>query len=588
MAKRDIFYSIEIDFDYCSLTFGNSPCTASFISGVCERKCFNTNPTCYDRENFSKTTITYKFCQPRANLPKGETIFPCVTSVSESTTTANIAGMDDTLNALGKIGTIEIEFADFSYHDRFPDKYWEERISGAAQLSGVGYDPETQGTFWGRTLARNKNYANRPLRKKTWRINEDGSTTLLNTELFIITNFEKMGYGQGVRVKAKDVTYLLSDDNSKAPIAIGGQLATDINANVGQSFDFLEIGAGDDYPTEGYGYIGSELVYYTRSGDTVTLTERGVSGTEASSHSAEDTFNPSFSVRDAKIYDVVYSLFVDYAGVDAAYIPYSDWQDEVDRWAGGVLLNADIMTPTGVSKLVGELMVLGVTVWWDRSAQEFKLKMNRPLDNDPLKVIDDNAAIISISHDDDDDGRINEVYFYHDQIDASAGTDEDNFINTRRYDNLDSKQPNSYGDTKIKSIVCRWLNGGNTSIARIISKRILRRFEDAPRTYSVTADYSYDGSIGDVFQINSDAVQNDDGSNAVELTQVVSRKEVDPGHKVELMLQRFEFDGRFAYFTENTRPLYTASTQAQKDRGAYFVDETTLKFGDTTGPFKFS
>jgi len=53
------------------------------------------------------------------------------------------------------------------------------------------------------------------------------------------------------------------------------------------------------------------------------------------------------------------------------------------------------------------------------------------------------------------------------------------------------------------------------------------------------------------------------------------------------LLQKFTFDKRYGFITENTRPLYTASSDAQKARGAYFVDENTLEVGDGGKPYVF-
>jgi len=49
---------LELDLDACSLTYGNSPCTAS---GTAALKCFNTFGTCQDTANFAKTTKTFRF-----------------------------------------------------------------------------------------------------------------------------------------------------------------------------------------------------------------------------------------------------------------------------------------------------------------------------------------------------------------------------------------------------------------------------------------------------------------------------------------------------------------------------------------------
>jgi hypothetical protein len=194
-----------------------------------------------DRANFDKTTLTYTFVQPRSSYPKGATTFPCLENTSTRSAKANIAGSDDEMYALGKRGTISASFYDFPYHDRFMDKYQSQRISGAAQLSGVGYDPASGGTFWSKFKARNPNYANRPMREKTGYI-EDGVLTIETTRHFIITEIKGPDTNGRVTVEGKDVLKLADDDRAVAPIPGRGQLDREISEEVGVTFT-LNLGS---------------------------------------------------------------------------------------------------------------------------------------------------------------------------------------------------------------------------------------------------------------------------------------------------------------------------------------------------------
>lgn len=584
-SKREPIEWIEIDLDYCSLTFGSAPCTAS-ISSTVARKCFNTFHTCKDKANYDKSFLTYKLVQPRSNYPKGATTFPCLISVSGKSATANIAGSDDSLYPLGVRGTITAEFHDFPYHDRFMDKYQSERISGAAQFDSVGYDPKAFGTFWSKLRARNPNYANRPMRHCVGYL--DGGTLVTETTRnFVITEIKRNTSAGRTTIIGKDVLKLADNDRALAPQPSRGQLTVDIEADTLPTFTLNPAGIGSEYSTEGFAAIGSELVSFTRSGDVITITGRGKSGTDRSTHSVDDTFQETFSPRRTRIDDVIYDLLVNYAGINSSFITFSDWQTETTRWAPSLNLTADIMKPTGVSELIGELAVLGVTIWWDETAQKIRYLVNRPIDEEAVKSITDDANIINSTQEDRDKDRLTEVLFNTVQVDPSSGTDESNFARNEYVIDAESKLANSFGDKRIKVINCRWLNHGDSSLARVLSIRLLNRFRIQPVRFYVEVDYRDDVGVADVVELTSDSVTSDTGIPEAQLSQVVKREDIEAGHKISLTLQRFQFDKRYAYFTENSRPVYTSSTDAQKARGAYWVGVTEL-FGDGGDAYRFA
>lgn len=583
MSKREPVEWIEIDLDYCKLTFGSAPCTAALGPNTAA-KCFNTFHTCADTENYDKGVLTYKLVMPRSNYPKGETTFPCLMSVSSRSATANIAGSDDELYPLGKRGTISARIYDFPYHDRFMDKYQSERISGDAQFNGIGYSPGQFGTFMSKLRSRNPNYANRPMRHCVGYL-DGGVLVTETTRHFILTEMTRDTSGGTATIEGKDILKLADDDRAVAPLPSRGQLTVEIDNSSLASFDLNPAGVGEEYDASGFAAIGSELVSFTRSGDTITLTGRGLNGTDAGSHDVDDTFQQTFSPRNQRIDSVIYDLLT-LSGVDPAFIPLSDWQDEAGRWASGVMLTTDIMKPTGVSKLIGELAVLGITIWWDDVDQEIKFLVNHPVDYDTVKSISDRNNIIESNLQDRDKDRLTEIIFNTVQRNPSQGIDDNNFLRATYTIDAASKLPQSYGDRRIKEIFCRWLNDGNDAIARIMSLRLLNRFKTQPVRYEVTADYRDDVNIADVVELTSDVITTPTGQPETQLTQVIKREDIEAGHSFRMTLQRFQFDQRYAYFTDNARPVYTSSTDEQKARGAYWVGSTEV-FGDGGDAYRF-
>jgi len=579
------FEYVELDLDYCDRTFGFGSCTAA-LAGTVARKCFNTFYTCRKLSVYNKSFLTYRFVQPRPNYPKGATVFPLLVSTSGRSATVNIAGSDPRMESLGERGTVTANFIDTVYHDRFVDKYADGRIDGTAQLSGIGYNPELQGTFWNKFKARNPNYAGRPMRVITAYLDGD-VVTVLATRHFVISEMDGPDNNGNVTIKGKDILYLADNDKAVAPRQSRGQLVAGITVDVGQSFTLNPATIGDEYAVSGFGTIGSELVQFTRVGDVVTLTARGLNGTTAATHAVNDTFQQTYSPRLKRIDEVIRELLVDYASINPAFIPFAAWQAEIERWAPSLTLTTDILKPTGVNELIGELAVLGISIWWDEVLQTIGLKVNRPPDTDVVKQINDFAHITEVSQEDRDADRLTEVLFNTIVIDPTKSiTDSANYLRGFYLADADAKSPLAYGDTKIKEINCRWLNHGNDALVKILSKRLLNRFNKQPVRYEINLDIKDDVALTDVIDMQSFVISDDTGASRSQLMQVISREDIIQGHSLKIACQSFAFDERYAYITENTRPVYGLSSDAQKLRGAYFVDGSLI-FSDGLGAYRF-
>ena len=150
---------IEIDLDKCGNLYGGAllgtpdgTCTASLASGS---ECQNTRKTCQDSINFSNTdTLTLKFSD---RAIEGTTHFPCIDSTKLSPVAITPG------QPFGKRASITIKLRDFPHHDRGIDPYVSTRT----------YTPKSQGTFFGKLLARNPYFQGRPLRLKTGYIDQD-------------------------------------------------------------------------------------------------------------------------------------------------------------------------------------------------------------------------------------------------------------------------------------------------------------------------------------------------------------------------------------------------------------------------------
>lgn len=585
MSQREPFEYIEIDVDFCALTYGTAPCSAG-LGSTGEKKCFNMFRHCQDQGNFDKATKTLRFCANISGIPVDELFFPCLLSVSSRSSSVNIAGANKKLSAFGKRATLDVVLQDFPYHDRLLDKYQRERISGAALASGNGYDPAKVGTFFPRLLARWPYYANRPVRHVEGYI-DDGEFVAIKTSHFIIVDFE-VDSNDRVTLKGRDPLDLASNEKSVLPQPSNGVLALNIGSGL-SSFDLSPEGIGDsEYPETGRALVGSEYMAFTRTEDTITPTERGLSGTIASSHDQGENFQVGFSLNDTRVDDALADIFINYAGIDPSYIPTAKWEAEITRWAPGLKLTGDVVKPEDISKFIPEISTLGFSIWWDDENQEVGLKAVRPIDNDTIFKLNDDNAIkeISISHNQSD--RITEVLFS--TVIKSPLDDPDSsksYLRGRYIVDPIAKSDNAYGDSKFKEINCRLLNQGNDDLVRVTGRSLLRRFVDAPKSYEILLD-AKDNAIGltDVLEVTSRNITDDDGAPLPTLMQVVEIKGKRASHDFTVVAQDFTLSGRFGYCMENDAPVYDAASAPERDSGNFAVDENTLKFPDNTLPYE--
>ena len=122
------------------------------------------------------------------------------------------------------------------------------------------------------------------------------------------------------------------------------------------SINLTPTGIGSDYGSSGYVRIGSEVMAFTRSGDTLTLT-RAQKGTTASTHQQGDTVQLCYQVVGQTAQNIVYDLLVNYAFVDPSFIDKSAWDAEQVGYLPR-LYNTLVTTPTGVSKLLTVIALL--------------------------------------------------------------------------------------------------------------------------------------------------------------------------------------------------------------------------------------
>lgn len=578
---------VEIDIDFCARVYGTAPCTAA-LSADDPAKCFNTFATCQDSANYSGGTLTLRFARPQGGLPKGTLIYPALRSVSTNPAEINMGGIDDRTGPLGKRARVTIELTDFPDNDIATDKYQAERVSGAAQFSGVGYDPEARGTFFARLLARWPYWLGRSLRVLEGY--EGEALASMRTRHYVIAEWEGPDTAGGsVRIVAKDVLDLAENEKALCPAPSQGTLAADLAASGLGDITLEPSGIGAEYASSGRAAIGSEIFSFTRSGDVMTLTARALDGSEASTHSTGDLVQQCYRVENAFIGDVAADLLQNFAGVSAGFLPTTDWDDE-GAWLAGFPVTATIPRPTGVTKLLGELAQHGVFWWWDEVNQKVRMRANRPVTQDEtVQAFTDEYDVIagSLSRADLHKQRLTQVLVYHGMLDATGGVDDPSNYARVHVGLNDGASADQYGQDRMAQIFTRWMGSGNNNAAGAIAARLATRYEDAPVQvkFGLDAKDRANVSPADLITLATRAIQDATGQSPDTEMQVTSVEETQAGHALQVVAVSHQFSGRWGYIMANTANDYDSATDAEKNFGAYIMGTGMSDFGDGTGPY---
>lgn len=462
----DLTY-VEIDVDYCSLTYGVAPCTAS-IPGTGTAKCFNTRSSCQDLSNFTNAPVTLRFAVASSYRPLDiDVVAANIESVSYSPAIISL-GED-----LGQRSSLTVTFNDHRHSDTGPagDKY----------LATRGYNPFDRGTYWGKFRIRQQFLRGRPLRL----IQGLKGQTLaeMDTRHFVVESFDGPGLEGKFTITAKDVLKLADADRAQAPALSRGSLNADIN-NAVTAAVLAPVGIGNSsYPASGYLNIGGkEIVAFTRSGDNLTLT-RAQFGTDAAAHKAGDRCQVCLVYNAQDPADVISDLFQNYASIPSSAIPLSNWKAETGAYYRR-LVTACIPEPTSVNKLVAELIVqCGLAIWPDDVNNIVRLQVLRNIATDAERFDDSNIVFDSLKVREQPEKRISQVWtFFGLKTPLLSLDDPSSYRSSARLVDLDAEE--NYGQPAIKKIFSRWIPAGGLTIADRANQIQLGRYVNAPRAFS--------------------------------------------------------------------------------------------------------
>lgn len=524
-----------------------SACRGPEASGS---ECYNTRKTCDSTVDFDTVVKTYSFVEPRVGIPPSAGLIPSIRAVSVSPTRIGIR------EGLGARATASVTFQDHPHHDRGVDDYVANRA----------YDATAQGTFWGKFLARNPYYQGRVMRLKAGYIGD--TFDLANdfeTRTYLIERIVGPDGSGRVTISAKDPLKLLDDERARAPAASSGVLDAGIDDAV-TTATLSPAGIGNsEYAASGTIRIGSEACTFTRAADVLTIA-RGTDGTTAATHAAGDSVQECLRYTAQTIDDVIYDLVVTLGGVDASYVTLADWTAETENWLGGHLASALITEPTGIKALLQEICdAYMIYLWWDEVASKIKIAVVAPSLDTPTTLTDAaNFVADSVKVQDEPSKRRSQVWLYYDIIDPTQGlSDPTNY--RVLYVRIDAAAESAvqYDATRAETVFSRWFTTAGDGLR--LGGRLLAALRDNPRTVTFRLDMKDSGSwTGDIVALESDAIQDVDGSAKNTPVRIIEAKVLEGGHAVEYRAVDEAFEGRYFRWGPNTLGDYDAASDEDK------------------------
>jgi hypothetical protein len=500
----------ELYVPRCALLYGmtNAAGTCLSVLGTTgTRKCFNGRKTCQSLSTYTPTeTVTLRFSRSQEGIEQYGPVIPSLQDVSISPLVLNLAGMNDQAAPFGQRETVSVSLDDHLYSDLQTDKYRLERYSGAAQSSGIGYDPSERGTFWGKFLARNPYYLNMPCAIRTGVIGQPLAS--MRVQNYLLTRIDGPNDGQ-VKLALKDLFSLVEARKAVAPKPSQGRLQADIT-NVAGSATLIPGGVGATYGVAGYVRIGSECMAYTRVGDVLTLTQRNALNTQAAAHSTDDAVQEVLTFISQRVHDIAFNLVTSYTTLPAASINYASWAT-----AAASLINlytAYITTPTPVADLIGELeQQAGFSLWPD--VVDNTVHFKALVASTPAITVDDASWIVdgSLSMKRDDAKRASLFAVYYGQIDPTKSlTEETNFRS--RVLSLDST--GNFSSDSTRKVFSRWIPQFGRNSAQSCGDRLLAMFTVPPleAKFKHHALQSGELALADLFYLSTAEIQDDIGA----------------------------------------------------------------------------
>ena len=598
-------YVVEIELGFCSNDFGVSPCTATGAAGT---ECFNCFEHCQDVPNFDETnpsagttTKIYRFASTRLDGIQGEDAATYVHDESPTFPTLGAVKLAPAVltpgKGLGVRATCSVSISDHPWTDIGIDPYYDTRT----------YDPDTQGTFWGKLLSRNPFYENRKITVKTGFLADDGTYDSTNfiSRLYFIDSIAGPDKNGKVTIKGKDVLRFTDKSKAQLPTQSDATITNDILAadasilindpsddvidyyNLSPSQPYIRI---DDEVMQITGYTGSNPDY-SLTVNRATLPSFYPGPMTAEDHDEGATVQHCYLFEEERIDDVVEYLLKTVAGIDSAYIPKADWVTKIDYGLQSYDMSTLITEPTGVGELLTELTEQTILLWWDERDQEIKMDsllvtaVGETIYSDDEHIVADSVKVAR-----DDSARISQVWVALGVRNPVLDLKEaKNFSSVKITADLELEGVNAYNQKKVRRIFTRWLPTSEGNVAAEISARLNNFYKTTKRMISFEMN-AKDSDVwtGSLIQISTRQLQDEFGDNKTLSFRVLSANEIlMPGKTTyKYVVQDFGELERVGLVSPTTyTTAYGSASDAAKNQ-YFFVAPDSGDFAAGGAPYK--
>ncbi|MEM8538774.1 MAG: hypothetical protein AAGF56_13050, partial [Pseudomonadota bacterium] len=246
-----------------------------------------------------------------------------------------------------------------------------------------------------------------------------------------------------------------------------------------------------------------------------------------------------------------------------------------------------ITKPTAVTQLIGELCQHGFFVWWDQYAAQVRLRSNRPLDiGENFADFSDRNTFLRGTPEISQNAkqRIGTLVFYHGQLDPTEpATDKSNYAKVLV---VFSEDAADHPQEAIKTIFSPWFGRvGSDFATRIIGQRLVNRYGVAPKILSAKIGVKdVDAAqLAGLIKAETFVISDEAGFSLQEPMQISAVERMPT--EIAIKAETYDFDKRYGFITENSRPDYDASSAAQIERGTYIATAADATFFDGTTPY---
>ncbi len=518
---------------------------------------------------------TRRFCADTAPQVWSLDAIPCLREVRIETARLELG------ESLGAFGQVTLSLADFADDDRIEDPYFTERPPRSA-----GPGPGLRGSYFATLLARNPYVQGRALRV----ITRDVAHPERGEEVrhYLVRSLTRNAKGAWTLVGVSPLQ-LLNLRQAKVPKALGWRLAADLASTATTAT--LEAGsvaapASATEPIAGLLRLGDELAAFTRAGLALTLV-RGQFATAPADHEAGTPAQPVLQLQDATIPAILRTLLIDQAGIDAGFIPLTEWEQETAAWLAQYRLSPlPIVEPLAVTDLINELCLqVGLILWYDERRRILRLQALRPVPTHRVTTLRDDDLIGELGIATDLAKRISQVELFFARRSPLGAGDEPAGYRRRLLGESRGTSSAEHGGPAPLVIRSRWFASSDDLLAARTAATLLSQRVDGRTTYTITVSQRHAHlDLGDVVRLITRDLVDATGAPAPTYAFVIGRTPDRTGATIALTAERFPLVTRYAYAMPAGAEPYATTPEDLREPG-WFLSATNGKMPDGTSGY---